>query len=311
MRHRLLLTALTVAAVLIVAVGAAPVGTTSQLLAEHLLHRPGTRSGSPTSWQPGTSPDSPGSSAARPSHASPSPHRTASDGHGHQPKTTATPSPTAARSSRPAPSAQPRRTASPAPRSQHPQPQRHGPRSRTKSSEVVYLTFDDGPGPATLPILSVLEQTGSTATFFQLGINARGQQAAQAAIRAQGSNIGNHSYSHPDLTKLTSADVEAQIADGVPGACFRPPYGATNPTVRRAIRAAGARQVLWTVDTLDWTRPGVSSLRRIGSSPAVHGGSIILMHDGGGDRRQTVAALPALISNIQARGYAVRALPYC
>lgn len=176
---------------------------------------------------------------------------------------------------------------------------------------VVYLTFDDGPGPATPKVLSILDRTGSTATFFQLGSQARGQQRVQEDIRAQGSNIGNHSYSHRNLTKLSSTALKAQIDDGVEARCFRPPYGATNSTVRRALDKAGARQVLWTIDTRDWARPGTKAIKRFGKSSAVEDGSIILMHDGGGDRSQTVAALPALIKSLQERGYAVRALPYC
>ena len=160
-------------------------------------------------------------------------------------------------------------------------------------------------------MLRILRQTGSTATFFQLGVNARGQGSIQAAIRAQGSTIGNHSYDHRDLTRLSAAALHRQIADGPRSRCFRPPYGATNRTVRKAVERAGAHQVLWTVDTLDWQRPGAARLARIGTSKAVRDGGIILMHDGGGDRRQTVAALPRLIDNLQARGFQVRALPGC
>jgi len=110
---------------------------------------------------------------------------------------------------------------------------------------------------------------------------------------------------------LTAAQLRQQIHNGPPAKCFRPPYGATNKAVRRAIRQAGARQVLSSVDALDWAEPGTKRLEQIGSSKQVTAGSIILMHDGGGTREQTVAALPQLIHNLQARGYQVRALPHC
>jgi peptidoglycan/xylan/chitin deacetylase (PgdA/CDA1 family) len=185
------------------------------------------------------------------------------------------------------------------------------PGSSPSTGGTVYLTFDDGPGPYTLRVLDVLRRTGSTATFFQLGVNAAGQGRIAAAIRAQGSNIGNHSYDHRDLTRLSPAELRWQIAHGPRSPCFRPPYGATNAKVHGAITRAGAREVLWTVDTLDWSKPGVTKLEKIGGRPTVRRGSIILMHDGGGPRAQTVTALPAIIAQLHARGFTVRALPYC
>lgn len=176
---------------------------------------------------------------------------------------------------------------------------------------TVYLTFDDGPSPYTAKILSILSRTGSTATFFHLGVNEGGFPHADAAIRAQGSKVANHSYNHPDLTRLTAAQLRWQLRHGPRAKCFRPPYGATDEAVRHAIGKAGMRQVLWSIDTLDWTRPGVATLAKTGRLKALQNGSIVLMHDGGGDRSQTVAALPTVIADLHARGYKVRALPYC
>lgn len=180
-----------------------------------------------------------------------------------------------------------------------------------KSKKVVYLSFDDGPSMYTPQVLKVLRATGSTATFFQLGVNRPGHAKTIAAIKAQGSNIGNHSYNHPDLTRLSNAGVQSQLRGGPKAKCFRPPYGATNARVRQLINAAGMRQVLWTVDTNDWRKPGVYALQRFGKSPLVKNKGIILMHDGGGTREQTVAALPKLIKDLQARGFTVEAIPYC
>ncbi len=179
------------------------------------------------------------------------------------------------------------------------------------SGGTVYLTFDDGPSPYTARILQVLSRTGSTATFFHLGINEPGYPHAAAAIREQGSKIGNHSFNHPDLTTLTAAQLRWQIRNGPRARCFRQPYGASDAAVRAAIAKAGMRQVLWDVDTFDWTKPGVSTLAESGRLKAIRSGSVILMHDGGGDRSQTVAALPSIIRDLHARGFKVRALPYC
>lgn len=179
------------------------------------------------------------------------------------------------------------------------------------SGGTVYLTFDDGPSPYTARILQVLTRTGSTATFFHLGVNEPGYPHADTAIRKQGSTVGNHSYDHPDLTTRKAAQLRWQIRNGPRAQCFRPPYGATDVTVRKAIAKAGLRQVLWDVDTLDWTKPGVSTLAKSGRLKAIRNGSVILMHDGGGDRSQTVAALPTIIGDLHSRGFKIRALPYC
>jgi peptidoglycan/xylan/chitin deacetylase (PgdA/CDA1 family) len=179
------------------------------------------------------------------------------------------------------------------------------------SGGTVYLTFDDGPSPFTGRILDVLTRTGSTATFFHLGVNEPGFPRTDAQIRAQGSKIANHSYDHPDLTTLTGSQLRWQLSHGPKARCFRPPYGATNAAVRKAIADAGMRQVLWDVDTLDWMKPGVTTLAKTGRLKGIRNGSIILMHDGGGERTQTVAALPTILADLHARGFKVRALPHC
>jgi len=179
------------------------------------------------------------------------------------------------------------------------------------SQGVVYLTFDDGPGPYTPTVLEILQRTRSTATFFQLGNHRQEWPALAQRVRAQGNAIGNHTYDHADLTKLSAAKRRWELANGPAARCVRPPYGATNAKVRAAIRASGAREVLWTVDTWDWTMPGAAKIFARASGPAVHNGSIVLLHDGGGDRAQTIAALPAIIQELHYRGYVVRKLPGC
>lgn len=175
---------------------------------------------------------------------------------------------------------------------------------------TVYLTFDDGPSPYTKPILRILTQHGATATFFQLGVNLPRYPGARRAIEAQGSTIGNHTGDHANLTKLTGPQIRAELRNGPASGCVRPPYGAHDPRVDQVIRSENLRPVLWTADSRDWTKPGVPAILR-GSLAGLRPGSIILMHDGGGDRSQTVAALPQLLKQLHRRGYQVRAIHGC
>jgi len=188
---------------------------------------------------------------------------------------------------------------------------RQGEEPPAKRGGTVYLTFDDGPSQYTPAILSVLRATHSTATFFELGFRQAQHPAEAAQIRAEGSNIGNHTYNHPDLTKLRPRQIQWQLAHGPRSSCVRPPYGATNRTVERILSRQGLRQVLWTIDTRDWSRPGTKHIVKAATGPNVRAGSILLMHDGGGDRSETIAALPYIIAALQHQGYVVRRIPGC
>jgi peptidoglycan/xylan/chitin deacetylase (PgdA/CDA1 family) len=183
--------------------------------------------------------------------------------------------------------------------------------SAGKRGRTVYLTFDDGPSRYTPAILNILHATHSTATFFELGFRQAKYSGMAARIRSEGSSIGNHTYNHPDLTALTSGQVRWQLTHGPRGRCMRPPFGATNPGVRRVVAQQGLREVLWTIDTMDWSRPGTGRIIQAAAGQSVRGGSIVLLHDGGGDRSQTVAALPKIIRTLQQRGYVIRSLPGC
>ena len=212
----------------------------------------------------------------------------------------------------------PTHTSAPRPRRSQKSPPAPGNR-RTQSGAkppvqrggVVYLTFDDGPGPYTPAILNILRVTHSTATFFELGLRQAEYPAEPGRVRAQGSAVGNHTYNHPNLTKLTPGQIRWQLAHGPRGHCIRPPYGATDATVQRVLAERGLRQVLWTVDTRDWSRPGVEHIVKIATGPNVQAGTIVLMHDGGGNRSETVAALPQIITALQQRGYVIRRIPGC
>lgn len=243
---------------------------------------------------------SPSPTAKHPTAGSASPSSTASN---NSKRTTPTPTSTKSSSStKPSPSATKTTKA---------KDKKSSKKKKKKDGGVVYLTFDDGPSSYTPKVLKILRNTGSTATFFQLGVNTPGQGKIIAAIRAQGSNIANHTYSHRDLTRQSDAEVRRQLRLGPKAKCFRPPYGATSARIRKTVKHAGMKEVLWTVDTNDWQKPGVRALEQFGKSRQVKDGGIILMHDGGGTRDQTVAALPKMITSLQARGFKVRALPYC
>jgi peptidoglycan-N-acetylglucosamine deacetylase len=176
---------------------------------------------------------------------------------------------------------------------------------------TVYLTFDDGPSQYTPAILNILSATHSTATFFELGFRQAEFPAEAARIRAQGSSVGNHTYNHPNLTTLTAGQIRWQIAHGPRSRCVRPPYGASNSTVRHIMSQQGLHQVLWTIDTRDWSRPGTKHIVEAATASAVRSGTIVLMHDGGGNRSQTVAALPQVIAALQQRGFVIRRIPGC
>lgn len=178
--------------------------------------------------------------------------------------------------------------------------------------KVVYLTFDDGPSPAYTPkVLVTLARYGVRATFFEIGQNVAAHPSLTAEVARQGHSVQNHSWSHPDLRRLSGSALDSQMSatdrairarTGRTPTCLRPPYGAVNATVRSHAAALGKQVVLWSVDPADWSRPGTAAIRsRVLNS--VRPGSVILLHDGGGDRSQTVAALPAVISTLKARGY--------
>jgi peptidoglycan-N-acetylglucosamine deacetylase len=181
----------------------------------------------------------------------------------------------------------------------------------------IALTFDDGPGPYTPQVLGVLEREDAPGTFFEIGEEDRYFGAATSQLVAHDLPIGDHTFSHPQLPSLSEADQRSQILDetkaiGRYGApfprLFRPPYGSWNKTTLALTQQYHMLTVLWTVDTSDWQRPGVQSIIHTAVSGA-RPGAIILMHDGGGDRSETVAALPKVIHDLRQRGYRLVTVP--
>jgi peptidoglycan-N-acetylglucosamine deacetylase len=178
----------------------------------------------------------------------------------------------------------------------------------TGNKKVLFLTFDDGPDPVWTPqVLAVLARYDAHATFFELGAMQAAHPGLREQVLAAGNTIGSHSITHPELTVVSPAKRRHEIFDGPPSNCFRPPYGATNAKVRADIRAAGMVQVLWDVDPRDWARPGTQAIVQNILTHA-HNHNIILMHDGGGDRSQTVAALDTVLSLLKAQGYSFPAM---
>jgi peptidoglycan/xylan/chitin deacetylase (PgdA/CDA1 family) len=136
------------------------------------------------------------------------------------------------------------------------------PNYAARAGKEIWLTFDDGPHPKqTDRVLKTLDKFGIKATFFVVGENADKQKQLVKKAYDAGHRIGNHSFTHPDLTKLSDAEVRSEIArthdiisdylgrDWI----FRPPYGAHNARVDKVVAALGYRLVLWNVDTLDWS----------------------------------------------------------
>jgi peptidoglycan/xylan/chitin deacetylase (PgdA/CDA1 family) len=179
------------------------------------------------------------------------------------------------------------------------------------------LTFDDGPGPYTLRLLSVLRRLHTPATFFEVGVGLQYFHAGTSAIVKLGYPIGDHTWSHPDMARLSRAQQQAELlqqarAIGRYGApfprMFRPPYGDWNATTLQLLHKDHMLMVLWSLDTDDWQLPGVHTIvARVlsGAEP----GSIVLMHDAGGNRSETIAALPMVIRGLRRRGYKLVTVP--
>ena len=181
------------------------------------------------------------------------------------------------------------------------------------ADKVLYLTFDDGPSGYTQAILDVLARYDAKATFFVLGRSAAGQPEMVEAIYAAGHGLGNHTYSHPSLPKVgwqRMADEVTGTAAAISGrdsGCLRPPYGARNTTVSNNAAKLGYQLVLWTIDPRDWSRPGARAIAERVISRA-HPNGVVVMHDGGGDRTQTVAALEIILPALRDQGYRFAAM---
>lgn len=181
--------------------------------------------------------------------------------------------------------------------------------------KTVILTFDDGPSSYTPQILTILRAKNVKATFFVIGKEAEKRKLLKT-IYDDGNDIGNHTYSHPDLSKLPAWHIRLELSldrliiesqAGHSTRLFRPPYlgsdslSPQSTDLVRRVDQAGYLTIGEDTDTEDWRRPGVDKI--IANASSSLKGGIILMHDGGGDRGQTVKALPAIIDYYQRHGY--------
>ncbi|WP_052434063.1 polysaccharide deacetylase family protein [Streptacidiphilus melanogenes] len=181
-----------------------------------------------------------------------------------------------------------------------------------KGSHAIALTIDDGPHPRYTPqVLALLQRYGITATFCQIGDEIGRHPALVREVADQGHLIANHTWTHPDLVRETRTAVREEIVrtseilertTGRTPDLFRAPYGAWSSRVLAECRTQGLRPLDWSVDPRDWSRPGVSSIVRT-ILRTTRTGSIILEHDGGGDRSQTVAALRTVLPRLLDEGY--------
>ncbi len=188
------------------------------------------------------------------------------------------------------------------------------------NGKVIHLTFDDGPSARhTRPILDLLDRYDAKATFFQVGENAIDHPGLTRAIVGRGHALGSHTWNHRDLRRLKGGRLDDQITrtsrtlsriSGRRITCLRPPYGATNQRVKSAVRHRKLTLTLWDVDPRDWRKPGAATIAQRVIARA-RPGAVILLHDGGGSRSQTVQATRQILRTLGKKGYTFRSLPGC
>jgi peptidoglycan/xylan/chitin deacetylase (PgdA/CDA1 family) len=177
---------------------------------------------------------------------------------------------------------------------------------------AVALAFADGPGPYTPAVLDILERRHVPGTFFVIGQLVYGQEGLLRRALAQGSVLGNHTFTHVNVSgggysQIRSTQAAILYATGYTPCVFRPPHGRVSPLLISQARSLGLNTVGVGVDPQDWSEPGSGAIYErvvLGARP----GAIILLHDGG-PREQTVAALPRIITTLRSRGYRFLTVP--
>ena len=216
---------------------------------------------------------------------------------------TAAPSPTATPS--PSPTAAPEPSATPTP---EPTQGNASGRSIDPDQKMIALTFDDGPGAGTRRILSALDAADGRATFFMVGNRVEDYAETARKVAAQGSEIGTHTWSHPNLTKLSAAQVRRELERSMDvierttsarPTVLRPPYGSVNSTVRQVCVELGLAIANWNIDPEDWrVRDAQKVYRHIMNN--ARDGAIVVCHD---LYPETAAALEMAIGELVERGY--------
>jgi peptidoglycan/xylan/chitin deacetylase (PgdA/CDA1 family) len=182
------------------------------------------------------------------------------------------------------------------------------------AQKVIALTFDDGPSAKyTLQVLNILKKNNVKATFFVTGVDVNSFPKILKATFADGHEIGNHSFTHPNFAKLSAAAMKSELTKTnasvykitqVYPTIFRPPYGACPAACRAVLKQVGLREITWDylVNDYDYQK---TTAEKIASQliAHAHSGAILAMHDGGGNREKTVQALPVVISALKKQGY--------
>lgn len=175
----------------------------------------------------------------------------------------------------------------------------------SRERPVVALTFDDGPSEYTPGFLAVLRREHARGTFFEIGQEMAGRESTMRRILREGDEIGNHTMRHTEYPSYGDIAPTTSLIESITRfrpCLFRPPGGAVDSSVIAAAGEDGLRTITWDVDPVDWSTPGAGAIysRVVGAARA---GSIVLMHDGGGDRSETLGALPEIIDTLRGRGY--------
>ena len=177
------------------------------------------------------------------------------------------------------------------------------------TSKRIYLTFDDGPTPQWTPrVLEVLKRHQAKATFFVLGRQAQRRPDLVRAEASAGHCVGNHTFNHVSLAGIEKESYVREVRDTQAAIgeweskFLRPPYGDMDDFTRAYAQELGYELVLWDIDPKDWSRPGVTAIVDTVVGEA-RPGAIVLFHDGGGDRSQTVNALEIILETLGEQGY--------
>nr|WP_026021840.1 polysaccharide deacetylase family protein [Bacillus timonensis] len=181
------------------------------------------------------------------------------------------------------------------------------------SKKVVAFTFDDGPHPLYTPqVLEIFKDVGGRATFFMVGEEMEKYPKLVKRVASEGHEIGNHTYSHPYLSKISDEECLGEIDRnevlveeliGQKPVVFRPPYFDYNDQVCRILDKKGYSMIgALNFEARDWEQPGVEHIFRA-SLESVKEGSILIFHDGYGDRSQTVKAVRMLVQKLNNQGY--------
>jgi peptidoglycan/xylan/chitin deacetylase (PgdA/CDA1 family) len=178
-----------------------------------------------------------------------------------------------------------------------------------RGTKQLALTYDDGPNdPHTLNLLEVLAKHNVRATFFLIGRYVRQRPDIAREILKASHVVGNHTFTHPLLTFKSDGEIRRELSDCNAALCdalgqsislFRPPFGGRRPAVLRIARELGLEPVMWNVTGYDWNAPPAPIIEQK-VSKQIHGGDVILLHDGGhkemgADRSQTVLVTESLI----------------